>query len=416
MMKTYNLVHITTGGEYQTPLVQSQLFDQAEAQAKDKKGFAPKHVQAWIIAPLREAFDKKAQDKVRSLRKRCPNIKISMFNGVDRLAKAPIIQSLCLRRLMMGGTPVVYHCRGEQAAQWAIRLKRRFPKDKVVLDVRGYWPAELLYKRGIEYIDQAAGVDRSDFDRTNEELRNAISGADGVTTVSEALRELLVTQLGAPQNTIVVQCCVSGITDDSRRAAIRQRWGIKDSDIAVVYSGTTAKYQHLDDLTLPFLKKLVDRNTDIRLVMLSPEIDKIKEMLVQVGIYTGTVVLENVPQNEVAATLTACDAGVLIRKPTLVNIVANPVKIAEYFASGLPIIVEEGVGGIPKRLYDDKLVMGIQISNPAADQNQYAAAVEAWLESGLAPKRQAIREEVQQNLLWSSAIHISRGLYARLLG
>src|ERR1700759_1175494 len=90
LVKEYNLVHITTGGEYKTPLVASQLFDQAECQATQKEGFAPKKVEAWIIGAMREYFKDNARKKLLNLQKRCPHITIRMINGVSRLKGFPI--------------------------------------------------------------------------------------------------------------------------------------------------------------------------------------------------------------------------------------------------------------------------------------------------------------------------------------
>ena len=414
-MKKYNLVHITTGGEYKTPLVQSQLFDQAEAQAIVKEGFYPQKVHAWILGSFREYFDRAGKKKGRAIRRFCPHVKVGKFNGIDRLNRFPIYLLLTFRRLLMGSTPVVYHCRGEAATKWGLKQKKLFKKDRVVIDVRGYWPAELLYKHGIEYVELANGALKSEHDRAKQELKDLISEVDGITTVSEALRELLMSDLGAPDTTIVVPCCINKITEDNRRNEIRKKWGICDGEIAVVYSGTTAAYQHLEDLTIPFLHKLVNADNAIRIVMLSPESDKVTAMIAAAGIDKAKVVIANIPHKEVAEALTACDAGVLIRKPTLVNRVANPVKIAEYFAAGLPIIIEEGVGGLPDRLYQRSLIKGIKISSPKANMDHYVSEVMAWLNDDLDKKRSLIREEARTHLLWSSAIQTSRSLYQQIL-
>ena len=412
----YNLVHITTHGEYKTPLVASQLFDQAELQATTKDGYAPGRTEAWIIGAFNEYYDKTAQQKVASLRKRCPHINIKMLNGIGRLNNFPLPQLLNLQRQSLGkAIPVIYHCRGEAAAAWAQKLRAKFPNDKVILDVRGYWPAESIYRWGIEDPAMATGQHLADYNIAHNHLKEAINGADGVTTVSDALKKLLIDTAGAPKDTYVIPCCVNHITDDSKRKEMRTQMGIADNEIVVVYSGTTAAYQHLDDLTIPFMKALSALNNKIRLAFFSSEEGKIRTMLEKAGMDTQNIVIRNFQQHEVGAALTACDAGILIRRPTLVNRVANPVKIAEYLAAGLPIIIENGVGGVADQLFEQSLLKGVEIANAGTDISAEAKSVNDWLIQDNAGRRQRTRAYAKEVYYWPSAIQISRQLYSSRL-
>ena len=412
----YNLVHITTSGEYKAPLVASQLFDQAEFQALDKEGFAPQKVEAWIIASMREYFDGDAKKTVARLTARCPHIQVRMINGVDRLNKFPVMALMKMHRRRLGKKiPVIYHCRGENAAMWAYMMRAAFPGDKVILDVRGYWPAELIYNRGVDDPALATGNDLSAFNKEKKYLEEAVRQADSVTTVSAALRDLLIQEVGAPRNTSVVPCCVNYITPDTKRAEIRKSWGLADDGIALVYSGSTAAYQHLEDLTIPFLQKITEKNSKLRLVFLSAEDEKIKKMLTGAGLNIDNVILKSYPQKEVGSALTACDAGILIRKPTLVNRVANPVKIAEYLAAGLPIIIEKGVGGVADLLFERSLLKGIEIAAPGSDMDAAATEVDKWLGDDIKSKRPLVRAYAAEFYLWSAAIKVSRVMYKNVL-
>ncbi len=414
--KGYYLVHLTSGGEYKTPLVASQLFDQAETQGATKEGFAPEKTEAWIIGSMREYVDGNVKSKINSLRIRCPHIAIYMMNGIGRLKNLPVWPLLYMHRLRLGkNVPVIYHCRGESVARWALRLRNAFPGDRVVLDVRGFWPAELLYARGIDDPALAKGRDLEDFNNASKYLKEIISKVDAVTTVSTALKELLIKEMAAPSQTSVVPCCINQISADAKRFEIRKEWGIAEDEIAVVYSGSTATYQHLEDLTIPFLKKLAETEHKIRLVFLSSEQEKINKMLADAGIDINRVILRSYPQNEVANALTACDAGILIRKPTLVNKVANPVKIAEYLAAGLPVIIEKGVGGISETLFEQSLFKGIEITAATGNMGNIVADVNEWLNNGLVNKRALVRAYAARVYLWSSAILISREMYKRVL-
>jgi len=413
MMK-YKLVHITSGGEYKTPLVASQLFDQAECQASEGGEYAPMAVEAWILGAMREYWDASARARVNMLRARCPGISIHMFNGISRLGGLPLLPLMKLHRMGMGKrVPVIYHCRGEEAAFMAAKLREDFPGDKVVLDVRGHWPSEWLYARGIEYPERAEGTERQEYDKLRERLRYAVGVADGVTTVSNALRALLIKDAGATEDTIVVPCCVKQIPADSERDRIRKEWGVGVNERVIVYSGTTAAYQHLDDLTIPFMKALAQNDAAVRLAFLSPDVEKINAMLQRHGADMGRTIVKSLPQQEVAAALTACDIGVLIRKPTVVNSVANPVKIAEYLAAGLPLIIEKGVGGVAQQAFDAGIMFPVQTT---VDATVIPAALPEWIRDTDNGRRQAVRKYVSDVYLWQSAIHVSRGLYRQISG
>ena len=159
----------------------------------------------------------------------------------------------------------------------------------------------------------------------------------------------------------------------------------------------------------------MERNAKIRLAFLSSEQEKIKNMLVAAGIYSDRIILKGFPQKEVGEALTACDAGILIRKPTIVNAVANPVKIAEYLGSGLPIIIEKNVGGVADVMFEQSILKGIRIAAPGADMDSDADSVNRWLGEGLAGKRTLARDYAEKVYLWSSAINVSRKMYENAL-
>jgi len=411
----YSLVHITVDGEYRAPLVASQLFDQAEWQARDRGEAAPDKVEAWILGAMREYTDATAREKLRSLVERCPHISVRMINGIGRLRYFPMVQLMKIYRRRLGKKPVIYHCRGESAAQWGLRMQELFPGDKVVLDVRGYWPAEKLYERGIEYPEKATGADRTLYNTLLDHLTKTISKVDGVTTVSDALRTLLIETAGATAECAVVPCCVSTVVPGDRREELRNSWGVGKDEIVVVYSGTTAAYQHLEDLTIPFMKALMEADSKIRLAFFSSQIDKITLMLQIAGVDLERVLLKKFRQDEVGSALSACDAGILIRKPTLVNRVANPVKIAEYLAAGLPIIIEKGVAGVADEMFGKGILKAVTLTASEANVSDQVAETMFWLNGGLPGKRSVVHDYVRSVYLWSAAIHVSRALYQQVL-
>jgi glycosyltransferase involved in cell wall biosynthesis len=91
------------------------------------------------------------------------------------------------------------------------------------------------------------------------------------------------------------------------------------------------------------------------------------------------------------------------------------VKIAEYLGSGLPIIIEKNVGGVSEVMFEQSILKGIEIAVPGGDMNVAAEAVNKWLGENIAEKREQARAYASEVYLWSSAIHVSRKMYERIL-
>jgi len=293
-----------------------------------------------------------------------------MLYGIGRLNDLGISTMASIFRTMNNGK-VIFHCRGENAVLWAHKFKR--PNDKILLDLRGYWPAELLYKRNIIDLENLDETSSMDFQYAKDKLSKAIVLSDGVSAVSFKLLELLKIKHNLNKTSYVVPCC-SQESANNKGHFFRRKWGVKKREKLIIYSGTTAPYQHLDDLTLPFLKTLVSKRADFKVLLLTPDPEDMTRLVSQHHFPKDKLIIDSLSQQEVALALAAGDAGVLIRKPTLVNMVSQPVKVAEYLLAGLPIIFENGTGGIPENLEKIKAGVGINISQ--APNGNYSADIE----------------------------------------
>ena len=412
-MTEYGLLHITVGEELFTPLVASQLFDQAQEQAVNKTGFYPEKVGAWAIEPFRVFLSNKTRNKIRELRQRCPGVDIQVVGGVNRLKNWPAPDHLrFLRRKIFGKIPVVYHCRGESAVSWALQLKSHFPGDRILLDVRGHWPSEALYRLGKELLsfdDYKAHYGNCE---NEKRLEKAISVADAVSTVSVSLKDLIEKEYNYEGGASVVPCCISKISDRSSRNIIRKNWGVLSHEKILVYSGGMAEYQHFEDLILPFMTCLLKKSKKVYFLVLSHEKEHARELISRSMLDKSRVIIEAVPQAEVSNYLSACDAGLMIRKPTLVNQLANPVKIAEYLGAGLPVILQKGIGGVEQMIREYQAGLVTDFFN---DRDQSVNSCIQWLENqGRNISRNAVRL-AREKLLWRNSIQTHRETYKHLI-
>jgi glycosyltransferase involved in cell wall biosynthesis len=410
---SYHLIHIVSGQEYKTPLVASQVFDRAQEQANEPGPDRPRSVSVWIISSLGALFDKKAQSYLQELRNRCPSLTIKMFGGVSRAAHFPLLQLMILARLRLGRS-VVYHCRGEHNFEWVAKLRRYFPSDRIVLDIRGYWPIERLINKNIFSLDHLSDSDKKQYDIDESRLARAVSISDRVTTVSEPLRRYLIDHVGADKNTIVVPCCVKGVGDINSRAEIRSALGL-GNNISILYLGGTQAYQHLEDLVIPYVKSALSGSSKCIGVFITQHKEKMELLCKDMD--KERIRILSVPQQEVAKYLCAMDLGLLLRAPSIANSFSQPVKLGEYLGAGLPVIVEKGTGDVPEILREFNIGYTVSLSSAqsAEEFHQEVAASLNWYEHHAAEARNNAREFVKQHYTWSANVPKEREMYLAAL-
>jgi len=359
-MMPYRLVFVVLWQDVLLPLVQSQTFDQAQSQSETRGENKPQSVEVWVLTPLRYCIDRQSRNQIARLRRRCPGIVIRLIPEVNRLNDFP--SGLVSRWHAQGNLPIVFHFRGEASLlKFAVQYQRR-NVDRFVVDVRGYWPAEFLFQHGFEESAQAPENLRQTHDRFKSDLVKALQMADGIVTVSENLKTLLHELAGSEKPSHVIPCCVRSLADRSHRDRIRQELQVGVEERLLVYSGGYARYQHLEDLTIPLFKQLL-ADPQVRVLIISQDMQRIEAIVNQIAPeLRSRFIFKSVPQEEVAKLLTACDLGFLIRKETLVNKVAQPVKVGEYLSAGVPVCVEGEVGGVTDLLLSKDAGVSIRIS------------------------------------------------------
>jgi len=124
------------------------------------------------------------------------------------------------------------------------------------------------------------------------------------------------------------------------REIYRQKLGISPNDKIVVYSGSMGGYQIFDKCVALF-DQMYRCDKDLKFLVLTPYIEKANQFLKYLP--KECYYLLTVPIEEVNGYLNAADYGMFLRESDPLNIVASPVKFAEYCLVGLPIIMTENV-------------------------------------------------------------------------
>jgi glycosyltransferase involved in cell wall biosynthesis len=177
----------------------------------------------------------------------------------------------------------------------------------------------------------------------------ALQASDGVVTLTEKIWPAIKDWKGLQGRDViheVVPCC----TDldlfrfsQSDRERIRAELNLQDRFV-LVYSGSIGGW-YLTDMTADFFVALLKRKPEAHFLWLTGgDQGLIEKLMSERGINSNQFTVRRVAPAEVASYLSAADVGIAFYKPTFSRMATSPVKVSEYLACGLPVIVNAGVG------------------------------------------------------------------------
>lgn len=235
-----------------------------------------------------------------------------------------------------GRGPVM--ARGPLAASVALELRDRNLVSAVCFDGRGAIAAEWE-----EYDIVPSATLRAEIESVE---RRAVIDSDIRLAVSEKLVEYWRERFGyAGDDHVVVPCTLRTgfappLLDESARVTRRKQLGFSAEDVVLAYSGSASGWQSFE-LLEEQLDLQLRRDHRMAVLFLAPmNLDDLE----LARKHPGRVRQAWLPHEEVAATLAACDYGILVRERTVTNRVASPTKLAEYLACGLPVLISEELG------------------------------------------------------------------------
>jgi glycosyltransferase involved in cell wall biosynthesis len=185
--------------------------------------------------------------------------------------------------------------------------------------------------------------------------------------------------------------------DPDARAAIRKQLGLADDELVIVYSGGMNAWQCFPE-SVDFTTALAGVRGEVHLLVLTPDLGLAQQHLKRTCPPLRHHAL-TVSHHEVPRYLAAADAGLLLRAPNACNVVASPMKFAEYLACGLPVVIGPEVGDYSDLVRTQRL--GV-VLHPGARDTWKAAACELLALLAESPDRASTRcREVAANLLSS---------------
>jgi glycosyltransferase involved in cell wall biosynthesis len=308
---------------------------------------------------------------------------------------------------------------------FAARLHRRRPLS--LIHARGYPPAAvglaaksllgvpfIFDMRGFmadEYVDAGRWTAEGlPYRLTKQAEKQLLAGADAVVSLTNRA----LPHLGPAQNTFVIPCAV-----DTERfapatlpeAVLREELGIRDARV-LLHSGSVGTWHLLDELIALFAH-FARRDARFRLLMLNQgEHELIQRKAAAAGLGAEQLVIKAVPPAEMPRYLHLAEAGLSFHKPGFSRLATSPVKVAEYLASGLPVISTAGIGDT------DDLLTGANtgVLVDTFTQQGYATAYERYEKLASDPGvRDRARQIAKDRLELVQAVSAYGEVYSSLL-
>jgi len=256
------------------------------------------------------------------------------------------------RRIMRRHRLNVVHARAHVPAAMGLMLKKQ-TGCKLIFDIRG-----LLAE---EREDQGSWQrDGSPFRITKALEKRCIDNSDGIVVLTERIRkQLFESDFDTPLR--VIPCCadLNRIERQSeKRDAMRAQLGLEDKTV-LVYVGKFGGWYREGDMAEFFaLARQEWRQRDRKLhflILTQSDFEIMRNQMVRLGVPESEYSLSQCAPDEIGAYLAAADIAISFISASPSKAASSPTKIGEYWAAGLPVISNPGVGDVDAIIVENKV-------------------------------------------------------------
>jgi len=172
------------------------------------------------------------------------------------------------------------------------------------------------------------------------------------------------------------------------REQTRKELGFGSDTPVLVYAGSIGPQYRLNDMLL-LLQQVMLKRPDARLLILTGDTQRAQDSIIQFSSHLAmSCDVRSASFDQIPRYLSAGDAGISFRTPSLSMRAVAPIKIGEYLLCGLPVVGTPGIGDIDAAVAAD-VFFPVEIDSPTAIQS-----AAGWVLRGLADtrRRQAARQ------------------------
>ena len=298
------------------------------------------------------------------------------------------------------------HARSQIPAAIALALKKRLGL-KMIFDVRGLMAEE--------YVDAEHWSKGSVAYRLAKAMeRRAFAASDGVVTLTEKIWPVIKDWVGLRERTViheVIPCCADlelfrfRAEDRVRR---RSELGL-GTHFTIAYSGSIGSW-YLSDKMADFFLQLLKQRSDAHFLWLTlGDAAMIRKLMNERGISDSQYTVQSTASADVSSYLSASDVGIAFYKPGFSKLATSPVKVTEYLACGLPLIINAGIGDSDALIANESV--GALVRSFTEPEYTSAALVIAALTRDVEQTRKKSREVAEKSF---DVRRVGRERYARL--
>lgn len=291
--------------------------------------------------------------------------------------KPPLLATLLLlRRFQRAAGAVlrregqhVIHARAYLPFEVAMRLKREFGT-KLLLDFRDFWADVGIETKRFKFVFRAL--------KRREPLYFA--AADRVITLTQRAARVLnhwypKALAGHLSRYVVIPCCADfdlfdpAKLDQTRVESLRTELELGDGPV-LLYLGSI-NHDYLVSEMFMLFKEQLELYPDSKFLFLTntaPE--AVEEARAAIGIPHEALRFASADRAHVPEYIALADLSVMFIRPTLSKAGCSPTKLAELFASNVPVIANTGVGDLDDLLrYDENCSVIVQDFYPSSLSN-----------------------------------------------
>lgn len=234
----------------------------------------------------------------------------------------------------------------------------------------------------------------------------------GLMPVAENYSRQLVAE-GVPTARIAtVPCSVdtnSFAFSTTARQRVRQQLGFTTTSIVGVYVGKFGGIYYDTEAFNVFRAAAKYFGTNFRLIILTPDASlEVRGKLRVAGLADEHVFITKAPHHEVSAYLSAADFAFATIKPAPCRLFCSAIKIGEYWASGLPVLLPPGIG-------DDSVITERDGGGAVFDLAQPDSLAVAFRQLEVILNQPDCRSQIRQLAVKYRSVERAREAYKALL-
>jgi glycosyltransferase involved in cell wall biosynthesis len=309
----------------------------------------------------------------------------------------------------------IAHARGHVAAAVALFLKRFF-KTKFLFDFRGLWVDERVDKGGW---DLSKTIDLLQFKYFKSTERKLLVHADHIVVLTNKVIGEIVKIASIQSSKItVIPCCADfshfTLQTQEQKNLIRRKLKIPSEALVLGYLGSVGSMYLIEDYYR--LVEIINLDPDYLktsiyglVITNNPkEANTIKKKILSSKLQKNIIVMSAL-RKDVPNLLCSFDVMVSFIANSYARQAASPTKIAESFASGIPVISNAGIGDVDEQIF---LTNGGEIiHNTSISELQ---KVPSKLNRVLASDKVQIRQEAQSFLSLDIANSRYKAVYSNI--